>query len=134
MSESELQLLLRVAAVDGDPRFVDIRISHEEYRRLKAGIDQIAAANSEIERLEQDKARYHDKWLNSYERLFASRKETARLRKALANASSLARAAEPVFGWGARTMINDAWADGFRSACVEISDALLAEPEGGPDA
>lgn len=57
----------------------------------------------------------------------AAEQENARLREALTNASSLARAAEPVNGWGTRTLINDAWADGFRTACVEISDALNAQ-------
>lgn len=62
--------------------------------------------------------------------LDAANKENARLREALTNASSLARAAEPVNGWGTRTVINDAWADGFRTACVEISDALFVKPKG----
>jgi hypothetical protein len=39
-------------------------------------------------------------------------------------ASELARGHEPANGWGTRTTINDVWADGFRTACVEISDAL----------
>ena len=39
--------------------------------------------------------------------------------------ADLARAHEPANGWGTRSTINDAWADGFRTACVEISDAIL---------
>ncbi len=40
----------------------------------------------------------------------------------------LARGHEPKNGWGTASSINDAWADGFRTACVEISDAILNFP------
>lgn len=47
------------------------------------------------------------------------------LRIAITNCAVLARAAEPSNGWGTRSTINDAWADGFRMAAVEISDSIL---------
>lgn len=42
-------------------------------------------------------------------------------------AAAIARGHEPVNGWGTRGKTNDAWCDGFRTACVEISDAIKAQ-------
>ena len=58
-TETELQVLLKNATKDrgGKPstcRDVTLVMSREEYRRLVAGIDQLAAANREIERLRSE--------------------------------------------------------------------------------
>lgn len=52
--------------------------------------------------------------------------ENNRLRELLEKCAQIARAAEPKHGWFTRTTINAAWADGFRTAAVEISDAIIA--------
>jgi hypothetical protein len=66
------------------------------------------------------------------ERIAGDNRLTAALRKGAA----IARAHEPNNGWGTRTRTSDAWADGFRTACVEISDkfTLLAQPSDGKEA
>lgn len=58
--------------------------------------------------------------------LSSLRREVERLRAELAGAADTARGHEPVNGWGTPSTINEAWADGFRVACVEISDRLRA--------
>ena len=62
--------------------------------------------------------------------------EIEQLQAIVAKLPNMARGAEPKHGWGTRTVINDAWADGFRTAAVEISDAIreaaeAAEAKGG---
>ena len=57
--------------------------------------------------------------------------EVERLRAVVARCSAVARAAEPKSGWGTRSLINDAWADGFRTAAVQISDLMRKAAEAG---
>ncbi len=72
-----------------------------------------------VEQLETDKAFYHDKWLNALEQLTAAEQENARLREAL-----------------------DLWQKGdvpghpfgTLAEARTLTAALLAKPEGGPDA
>lgn len=53
-TETELQTLLKNAVCDHTSSYVNLSMSPEEYRRLVAGIDQLAAANREIERLRSE--------------------------------------------------------------------------------
>lgn len=48
MSETELQLLISNAVCDNTQSYVNLSMSPEEYRRLKAGIDRLAARESEL--------------------------------------------------------------------------------------
>lgn len=53
-TETELQVLLKQTVAYSANDDVCLAMSREEYRRLVAGIDQLAAANREIERLRSE--------------------------------------------------------------------------------
>lgn len=63
-------------------------------------------------------------WPAALRLLAASRAERDRLRAALEGIAPMCKGKEPDHGWGTRTRVNDIWADGYRTACMELAAAV----------